>query len=75
MQNAGFRKKWGLAPFSGWDQVLLFAFTNTRAIYTNTLLYAQTGSFYFFYKWTEVRGNLILKTGNIYVAFILVMKL
>jgi len=53
---------------SSWrGQVLLFAFTHTNAIYTNALHCEQLCSFY---KWEGERGNLILKTGDIYFDFI-----
>jgi len=50
---------------------LFFAFTHTNAIYVNPSYCGQAGSFY---KWAGERDNLTLKTGSIYVAFILVMK-
>jgi len=51
-----------------WDQVLLFSFTHTNAIYTNVLHCGRPRSFY---KWAGERGNLILMIGDIYDAFIL----
>gem|GEM_PF-3050009 len=51
-----------------WDQVLLFSFTHTNAIYTNALHRGRPRSFY---KWGGERGNLILIIGDIYDAFIL----
>ncbi len=54
-----------------WGQVLLFAFANTNAIYTNVLRRGPPRSFY---KWAGGRGNLVLKTGDIYVAFILTVR-
>ncbi len=52
-------------------QVLLFAFIHTNAIYTNTLCHGRPRSFY---KWAGERGNLILKIGDINVAFILTVR-
>ena len=56
-------------------QVLFFAFAPTNAIYTNTLhRELHRGRPRSFYKWAEERGNLVLKTGDIYVAFILTVR-
>jgi hypothetical protein len=54
-----------------WDQILLFAFAQANAIYTNAL---HCGRLRSFYKWSGDRGNLVLKIGDIHVAFILAMK-
>ena len=54
---------------------LLLPIQTQFTIYTNALHNAQPLSFYSFYKWTGLRSNLILKIGNIYEAFILVIKL
>ncbi len=54
-----------------WGQILLFAFAYTRAIYTNAL---HRGRLCSFYKWEGGCGNLVLKTGNVYVAFILTVR-
>ncbi len=51
-----------------WGQVLLFAFTHTNAIYTNALDCGRPCSFY---RWAGARAKLMLKTGDIFVAFIL----
>ncbi len=55
-----------------WGQVLLFAFTHTNAIFTNALHYC--GQPRSFYKQADERGNIILKTRDIYLVFILAMK-
>jgi protein-L-isoaspartate O-methyltransferase len=54
-----------------WDQVLLFAFTHTNAIYINALHRERPRSFY---KWAGERGNLILMIGDIYDAFVLAVR-
>lgn len=57
---------WGLQ-----GQVLLFAFTHTKATYTKALHCGRPRSFY---KWAGERGNLILMIGDIYDAFILAVR-